>query len=593
MNEESGQAPAVSPNPASARPSHRVAKLWVVHHSDQAQAAALAAALGVSTIVAALLIARGHQDVDSAQAFLKPSLDQLHDPFLMRGMTDAVKRLLRAIDDQEPILIYGDYDVDGTTGTAVLLRALRMLGATAGYHVPHRCTEGYGIRQDALEKAASEGYKLVVSVDCGITAHEPLIWAQANGLDIIVTDHHLPDVDEGAPPALAVLNPNQHGCDYPDKNLAGVGVAFKLIHALFRERGREAQAPGFLKMVAIGTVADVAKLVGENRAIVTLGLADLPRARNHGLRALIEIAGCGDEAEMTAYDLGFRIGPRINAAGRMDAARAVVELFSAKSKEEARQLAEHLDTRNRERKEAQREIFNRAVEEFESGAERESQTHAAVIAGDGWHRGVIGLAASKIAERLNRPCVVISLDGDAGHGSARSIEAYHLFDGLTACRDLLEKFGGHSHAAGLSIRREQIPEFRRRLNEHAASCLTEQDLVPTLNIDAEVQPRQLSFQLSRELGALEPFGAGNPRPVFATRGFRLLSEPQIIKDQHLKLRVAGENNRPIEAIWWRGVEESEHVPQANQRIDLAYELEVNRWNGEVKLQLNVKDMKSV
>jgi single-stranded-DNA-specific exonuclease len=509
----------------------------------------------------------------------------------MRGMTDAVKRLLQAIDNQEPILIYGDYDVDGTTGTAVLLRALRMLGATAGYHVPHRFTEGYGIRQDALEKAFREGYKLVVSVDCGITAHEPLHWARAQGLDIIVTDHHLPDADEGAPPALAVLNPNQRGCDYPDKNLAGVGVAFKLIHALFRERGREAQVPGFLKMVAIGTVADVAKLVGENRAIVALGLADLPHAVNPGLRALIEIAGCGEDSEMTAYDLGFRIGPRINAAGRMDAARAVVELFGAQSKEEARHQAEHLDTRNRERKEAQREIFNRAVEEFESGLERESQTHAAVIAGDGWHRGVIGLAASKIAERLNRPCVVISLDGDVGHGSARSIEAYHLFDGLTACRDLLEKFGGHSHAAGLSIRRGQIPEFRRRLNEHAASCLTEEDLVPTLNIDAEVQPRELSFQLSQELGALEPFGAGNPRPVFVTRGFRVMSEPQIIKEQHLKLRVAGEDNRPLEAIWWRGLEESEQVPRANQRIDLAYELEVNRWNGEIRLQLNVKDMK--
>jgi single-stranded-DNA-specific exonuclease len=590
MNEESGQAPAASPNSPSARSPHRVAKRWVVRPSDKAQAATLAEALGVSPIVAGLLIARGYRDVESAQAFLKPSLDQLHDPSLMRGMTNAVKRLLRAVDNQEPILIYGDYDVDGTTGTAVLLRALRMLGATAGYHVPHRFTEGYGIRQDALEKAFNEGYKLVVSVDCGITAHEPLHWARAQGLDIIVTDHHLPDADEGAPPALAVLNPNQHGCDYPDKNLAGVGVAFKLIHALFRQRGREAQVPGFLKMVAIGTVADVAKLVGENRAIVTLGLSDLPRAVNPGLRALMEIAGCGEDSEMTAYDLGFRIGPRINAAGRMDAARAVVELFDAKSKEEARHLAEHLDTRNRERKEAQREIFNRAIEEFESGVERDSQTHAAVIAGDDWHRGVIGLAASKIAERLNRPCVVISLDGDVGHGSARSIEAYHLFDGLTACRDLLEKFGGHSHAAGLSIRRGQIPEFRRRLNEHAASCLTEADLVPTLNIDAEVQPRGLTFQLSQELGALEPFGAGNPRPVFVTRGFRVMGEPQVIKEQHLKLRVAGEDNRPFEAIWWRGLEESEQTPQANQRIDLAYELEVNRWNGEIRLQLNVKDM---
>src|SRR5438445_2131442 len=352
---------------------------WIIKPSDT-RAVEFARALGVSPIIGGLLIARGHQDLPSAQAFLKPSLDQLHDPFLMSGMPEAVARLLYSIEHQEPILIYGDYDVDGTTGTAVLLRALRMLGATAGYHIPHRFTEGYGIQQAALEKAASEGYKLVVSVDCGIRAHEPLHWARDNGLDIIITDHHLPDAEEGSPPALAVLNPNQYGCNYPDKNLAGVGVAFKLVHALFRERGKEAVVPGFLKMVAIGTVADVAKLIGENRAIVALGLSDLPRAANYGLRALIEIAGCGDEGEMTAYDLGFRIGPRINAAGRMDAARAVVELFNAKDKEEARRLAEHLDTRNRERMEAQREILNRAVEEFETGEHREYQTHAAVIA---------------------------------------------------------------------------------------------------------------------------------------------------------------------------------------------------------------------
>src|SRR5438445_3366614 len=538
---------------------------WIVRERDHSRAAQMPATVGGSPIVADLLVARGYEDAESARSFLNPSLDQLHDPFLMRGMSDAVARLLQAVDNREPILIYGDYDVDGTTGTAVLLRALRILGADAGYHVPHRFTEGYGIRQEALEKAAGEGYKLVVSVDCGITAHEPLHWARAHGLDIIVTDHHLPDTDEGAPPALAVLNPNQHGCDYPDKNLAGVGVAFRLIHALFRERGREAQVPGFLKMVAIGTVADVAKLVGENRAIVTLGLSDLPRAVNPGLRALIDIAGCGDGAEMNAYDLGFRIGPRINAAGRMDAASAVVELFSAGDKEEARRLAEHLETRNRERMDAQREIFNRAIEEFESSGTDLSLCYAAVIAGDGWHRGVIGLAASKIAERLNRPCVVISLDDEVGHGSARSIDAYHLFDGLTACRDLLENFGGHSHAAGLAIRRERIPELRRRLNEHAASCLTEDDLVPALCIDAEVPASGLGFQLSQDLRVLEPFGAGNPRPVFSTRGFKILSEPQIIKEQHLKLRVAGGDHRPFEAIWWRGLEETKQPPQINQR----------------------------
>jgi single-stranded-DNA-specific exonuclease len=564
---------------------------WITRQRDP-RAAEFAASLGVSPIVADLLLARGHGDPASAQTFLKPSLDQLHDPLLMLGMSEAVARLERAIENQEPILVYGDYDVDGTTGTAVLLRALRMLGATAGYHVPHRFTEGYGIQQAALEKAAREGYKLVLSVDCGIRAHEPLVWARDNGLDVIITDHHLPDEDEGAPPAFAILNPNQHLCEYPDKNLAGVGVAFKLVHALFRKCGRESQVPGFLKMVAIGTVADVAKLVGENRAIVALGLSDLPRARNCGLRALIEIAGCGDDGEMSAYDLGFRIGPRINAAGRMDAASAVVELFGAQDPNEARRLAEHLDTRNRERMEAQREIFNRAIEEFETGAEREAQTHAAIIAGDGWHRGVIGLAASKIAERLHRPCVVISFDGDLGHGSARSIEAYHLFNGLTACRDLLDKFGGHSHAAGLSIRRDQVPEFRRRLNEHAASCLTEDDLTPALRIDAEVNARDWSFQLSQDLGLLEPFGAGNPRPVFMTKGLRVLGEPQVIKEQHLKFRVSGDNNRPFEAIWWRGVEEAVATPQANHRIDLAYEFETDKWMGDIRLQLNVRDMRT-
>lgn len=566
-------------------------KKWVVRQTEDGPAAELSAQLGVTAIVANLLVSRGYGNYDAAKNFLNPSRDQLHDPFLMLGMPEAVERVLRAIDQKEPILIYGDYDVDGTTGTAVLLRALRMLGATAGYHVPHRFTEGYGIQQPALEKAAHDGYKLVVSVDCGIRAHEPLVWARDNGLDIIITDHHLPDEDEGSPPALAVLNPNQHGCSYPDKSLAGVGVAFKLVHALFRERGKESAVPGFLKMVAIGTVADVAKLVGENRAIVALGLADLPRAVNPGLRALIEIAGCGDDNEMTAYDLGFRIGPRINAAGRMDAARAVVELFEASEKEAARRLAEHLDTRNRERMEAQREIFNRAIEEFESSGTDMSLCYAAVIAGDGWHRGVIGLAASKIAERLNRPCVVISLDGDTGHGSARSIEAYHLFDGLTSCRDLLEKFGGHSHAAGLSIHRDRIADFRRRLNEHAASCLTEDDLAPSLSIDAELDAKELGFQLAQDLRTLEPFGAGNPRPVFVTRNFRVLSEPQIIKEQHLKLRVSGANNRPMEAIWWRGVEEVERPPQMNDHVDLAYEFEANRWQGDIRLQLNVQDMR--
>jgi single-stranded-DNA-specific exonuclease len=567
------------------------AKRWIVQGQDSQRAASLAQMLGVSPVVASLLIARGCAEERPARAFLQPSYDQLHDPYLMLGMRAAVTRLLRAIDQAEPILIYGDYDVDGTTGTAVLLRGLTMLGARAGYHVPHRFTEGYGIQQPALEKAVAEGYKLVVSVDCGIRAHEPLYWARDNGLDVIITDHHLPDEGEGVPPAFAVLNPNQSGCDYPDKNLAGVGVAFKLIHALFRERERESQVAAFLKIVAIGTVADVAKLVGENRTIVALGLKDLANARNPGLRALMEVAGCGDGTGMRAYDLGFRLGPRINAAGRMDAARAVVELFATKDATEARRLAEHLERRNQERKQVQAEIVARAIAELE-GSNASEQLHAAVIAGEGWHRGVIGIAASKIAERIHRPCVVISIDNGIGHGSARSIEAYHLLNGLTECADLFEKFGGHSHAAGITIRADRIPDLRRRLNRHAAAHLTEEDLQPRVNIDAELSAASINFELARQLSALEPFGAGNPRPVFLTRNFRVMSEPLVMKDQHLKMRLAGPEGRPLETVWWHCMESLERTPAVNSKVDLAYTIETNTWNNEVRLQLCVEDLRS-
>ncbi len=432
----------------------------------------------------------------------------------------------------------------------MLLRALNLLGARTGFHVPHRFTEGYGIQQAALQKAVAEGYKLAISVDCGIRAHEPLYWARDNGLDVIITDHHLPDEGEGVPPAYAVLNPNQLGCTYPDKNLAGVGVAFKLVEALFREHGRESQIKAFLKIVAIGTVADVAKLTGENRTIVALGLQDLPQATNPGLRALMEVAGC--DGAMTAYDIGFRLGPRINAAGRMDAARAVVELFSTRDPEEARRLAKHLDTRNQERKEVQRQIVELAIAELESGAVDAANSYVAVIAGEGWHRGVIGIAASKISERINRPCVVLSIDGDVAHGSGRSIEPYHLLNGLTSCADLFDKFGGHSHAAGITIKPERIAELRRRLNEHAAACLTAEDLQPCVHIDAELPTGEVSFELIRELQALEPYGAGNPRPVFLARNLCILSEPRLIGQRHLKMSVAGPKGRPLETIWWNG-----------------------------------------
>lgn len=579
------------------------AKRWIVGEYNAEVTRKLASALNVSPTVARLLLARGVRDEAEAVRALRPSFDHLHEPLLMRDMKKAVARILQAVDRSEPILIYGDYDVDGTTGTVVLRRALQLLGAQTSFHVPHRFTEGYGIRREVLERAHADGCKLVISVDCGIRAHEPLGWAREVGLDCIVTDHHLPDAIEDVPPAVAVLNPNRKGCDYPDKNLAGVGVAFKLVHALLRERGRENLVRGFLKMVAIGTVADVAPLTGENRTIVTLGLADLPQATNPGLRALMKVAGVGhgNGQSLRASDLGFRLGPRINAAGRMDAARAVIELFEATDDGEAKRLAEHLDARNRERQIMQGRIVAAALQEMQTENDGTvAPSHVAVIAGDDWHRGVIGLAASKIAERHHLPTIVISLDGETGHGSARSIEAYHLLDGLNSCAELFERFGGHSHAAGLVIKREHIPELRRRLNDHASQLLTEEDHAPTLRIDAEISAGDITLALAREIAQLEPFGAGWPRPIFLTKSLRVTTEPRVLKDKHLKFHVAGDNGRAFETLWWNSIETPETnganndaTPHCGDRIELAYSLEANTWRDETRVQLIVQDMRKV
>jgi len=391
------------------------------------------------------------------------------------------------------------------------------------------------------------------------------------------------------PPAYAVLNPNQEGCSYPDKNLAGVGVAFKLVHALFRERAREAQVNSFLKIVAIGTVADVAKLTGENRAIVALGLHDLVKATNPGLRALMEVCGCGDGSGMTAYDIGFRVGPRINAAGRMDAARAVVELFSTHERAEAMRLATHLDTRNQERQEVQRQIVELAVKELEAGDQDKENSYVAVIAGEGWHRGVIGIAASKISERINRPCVVLSIEDDVAHGSARSIEPYHLLNGLTSCADLFDKFGGHSHAAGITLKRDRIEELRRRLNQHAAAHLSEEDLQPCLYIDAELPTDEISFELVAQLNALEPYGAGNTRPTFLARNLCIVAEPRLIGERHLNMNVRGPQGRPLETIVWNGAEK---MAALKNGVEMVYTVETSKWNGETFLQLSVQDVRS-
>lgn len=562
-------------------------KRWTIRKHDGQAVDKLALELGVQPLVAALLISRGHETQEKAYEFLNPSPEHLHEPFLLKGMPEAVDRIEKAVAGGEKILIWGDYDVDGTTGTVLLRKMLLMLGAETVFHVPNRFTEGYGINISALEQAQSDGVSLVISVDCGIRSFEPLEWARDHGLDVIVTDHHLSDEVRGNPPAVAVVNPNQPGCPYPDKHLAGVGVAFKLAHALLRAKGLEHEVPGFLKIAAIGTVADVMDLTGENRAIVALGLLDLPKTDNWGLKALMEVADC--RLDMTSYHIGFRIGPRINAAGRMDVARHVVELFEANDFDKARQLANLLDARNRERQQVQQQITELAL--FETADLGEA--HFIVVAGESWHQGVIGLAASRIAEKLYRPTVVISLKDGIGHGSARSIADFHVLKALDTCADLFEQYGGHAAAAGLKIKQENIPALKERLNAYGTSTLSGNMLVPELKIDALVTSRSLGLDLVEQLAAFEPFGAGNPKPIFVTRDLVLRDEPFVMKEKHLKLKLVGDGNKQFEAVWWDGVERSMgQTLKPNCRIELAYVAEANSWQGNTRLQLVVEDLRA-
>lgn len=560
-------------------------KRWNIQKHDHEAALALAKTLGVEPIIAALLIARGLGDVEDAKAFLSPSIDQLHDPNLLKGLPQAVERIERAIDGKEKVMIWGDYDVDGTTGTVLLRSMFRHLGLDTEFHVPNRFTEGYGVNIPALEAAKQRGVSLVITVDCGIRSFEPLEWAAVNGLDVIVTDHHLSDDVKGNPPAVAVVNPNQTGCEYPDKHLAGVGVAFKLAHALLREYGREELFPTYLNIAAIGTVADIMQLNGENRAIVSLGLADLPKTKNYGLKALMEAADC--RSEMTAMDIGFRIGPRINAAGRMDVARHVVELLEQTDFSKARELAKLLDSRNRERQQMQQKITEFALEQT-----LDSESDFVVVYGDGWHRGVIGLAASRIAEKLHRPTLVFSVEDGVAHGSARSVPGFHLLNALDSVQDLLIQYGGHAAAAGAKANADLLDEMSKRLDEYARHNLTEDQKVAEINIDARLRPETISLKLVDQISMLEPFGAGNPKPVFLTSGLVLQGDPFVMKDRHLKLRLNGSGNTTFEAVWWDGVERSKgQTLNAGNSIEIAYTLEDNVWQGVRRLQLVIADLK--
>jgi single-stranded-DNA-specific exonuclease len=557
--------------------------------------------------LAQLLIRRGLTDPEQAARYLAPSLDHLHAPEQMTGLQAAVDRIDAAIERKEPMLIYGDYDVDGTMAIIILKTAIELCGGAADFHVPHRIREGYDMRDDVIERAAAAGIRLIISVDMGIRAFAPAETAHRLGVDLIVTDHHLPGPD-GVPKAHAVVNPNQAGCAYPFKQLCGAGVAFKLAQGLMQRRlpdrfsknDRTRLLLSFMKIVAIATIADAVPLVGENRVFAKLGLDALRHAVNPGLKALLEVAQVSTKRPPNSTEVAFRIAPRINAAGRMDIARDVIDLFSVKDADQARLLAGKLDRLNAERQEEERRILQ-SIDERIAGDPALCEAYCIVVDGEGWHRGVIGIAATRVVERYHRPAIVITRDGEEAFGSGRSIRPFHLLQAVEASGALFTRFGGHSHACGFSIPSANVEQLRAELDAFARTRLTEADFDPVLDIEAELHLDDVTPALYRMLSLLEPYGTGNHEPAFSSRNILLTAPPKILKDKHIKLKLKANpngNGRKIspvfDALGWHKAEGLKtHPLLAGDAIDIAFTVGENEHPQYGGLELMLCDFRAM
>jgi single-stranded-DNA-specific exonuclease len=566
-------------------------RIWETIACEDAPAIALSRELGVSLVTARLLCIRGLGAPDDARRFLSPRIEDLHDPFRLAGMSIAVDRILRAIASKDRIAIHGDYDVDGVTSTVILRRALELLGADVVHFIPERFRDGYGLQPASIDRLQQDGVRLIISVDCGIRADEAATRAQELGIDLIITDHHEPGAE--LPHALAVINPKRHDCTYPDKNLAGVGVALKVVQALCTCTGHANWLPAFVKVAAIGTLADVVPLTGENRIIAKLGLGMLSKGPHKvGLRALLDVCGLTGR-EIDSYHIGFVVAPRVNAAGRMSTPDIAARLLLAADEtmgEEARVLAEQLDAENLRRQQEEADIVSEARKIVETDLEVGSRT-VLVVAGEGWHRGVIGIVASKLVDAFHRPAIVISTDGDLAHGSCRSIPSFNMLAALESCAELMSKFGGHKQAAGLTLETSRIRELRARVNDFADTCLTPDDLRPRLWIDGSLTFRSINEQVVCELSTLAPFGAGNPCPIFRTSRVEIVDGPRRLKERHLKMAFKQEG-RILRGIAWRASERESFVAEHRAAIDLAFSLENDMYNGERYLQLSVADFRA-
>ena len=567
-----------------------IAPRWVARAEPNPEVAeALAKELELPAALCRLLALRGFTQSESAKRYLKPRLQELHDPFLLAGMHEAVERLTRAIKSKEKIFVHGDYDVDGICSAALYTRVLRSLGATVEAFVPHRLTDGYDLGHAGIRAAAECGATLILTGDCGIVAHDAISAAKDLGIDVIVTDHHTPG--DSLPECAAVINPNRSDCRYPEKGLAGVGVAFKVCQALAKTFGLAEDALWYyLDLVAVATIADLAPLTGENRTLTRFGLKVLRETKNPGLACLLQTAGLGSGA-LAAGQVSHVLAPRINAVGRMSEAARGVKLLLADDEAVAMPIAQSLEEENKTRQEVDRATLAQALEMLEGDYDAE-RNRVIVLASEGWHPGVIGIVASRVVELLHRPTILIALEegGARGRGSARSIPAFHLYNGLHSCAHHLERFGGHKYAAGLEIRAENIPLLRADLEAYAAEKLTPEDLVPELCYDLELSLADANADLLRLMRHLGPHGVGNPGPVFVARNVSVQGYPKIVGDGHLKLQLV-QDGAQLPAIGFRMANRLNDVDVTRTTIDVAFQLQLERWNGSEYLQAKLLDLR--
>ncbi|MGB8658172.1 MAG: single-stranded-DNA-specific exonuclease RecJ [Candidatus Zixiibacteriota bacterium] len=547
----------------------------------------LAAELSLPPVAARILVHRGLDTKEKAARFLTPSLADLLDPYLLAEMDKGVERIIQALKEKEKIMIFGDYDVDGITATSLLYLVLNKLGADVNYYLPNRLIEGYGLSEDGILEAEKRGVRLIVSVDCGITAVEEVAFAKARRIDTVITDHHEPK--EILPEASAIINPKATGQEYPGGELSGVGVAFKFAQAIYRRLGQdESDLEDHLDLVALGTAADIVPLVGENRIFTRFGMAQVAKTTKPGLKSLVFVSGILGQKIGTGQVV-FILAPRINAVGRLGDAGLAIQLLTTRDEHKAADMARALNEENKRRKNIDETTLIEALSLIENDVDLDGDK-AIVLASSGWHQGVIGIVASRLVERFHRPTIMIAIDGDEGKGSARSIPGFHLYEAIRECEEYLLKYGGHKYAAGLSILPENILPFREKFKKVCDGRLSKEDLIPKLLIDSELELGQINSELMRVLELFAPFGPQNMRPVFLTRSLNIWGEPHVVGNNHLRLRVK-KQGAVFDCIGFGMGDMIKPLSMTGIRIDLAYVVETNYWNDTYKIQLRIKDLR--